>query len=61
MTPERFRKIRAARGRRQPDLTVIADNFRKSRNVAADEDGYFHDNPLPAGESELSHSTGTDA
>ncbi|MDP6436815.1 MAG: tRNA (guanosine(18)-2'-O)-methyltransferase TrmH [Gammaproteobacteria bacterium] len=35
MTPERFRKIRVILDRRQPDLTVIADNFRKSHNVAA--------------------------
>lgn len=35
MTPERFRKIRARLARRQPDLTVLAENVHKSHNIAA--------------------------
>lgn len=35
MTPERFRKIHEVLGRRQPDLTVIADEVHKGRNIAA--------------------------
>lgn len=35
MTPERFRKIRQVLQRRQPDLTVIADEVHKGRNIAA--------------------------
>lgn len=35
MTPERFRKIRAVLARRQPDLTVLAENVYKSHNIAA--------------------------
>lgn len=35
MTPERFAHLRAALARRQPDLTVLADNVHKPHNVAA--------------------------
>lgn len=35
MTPERFRKIQAVLNRRQPDLTVIAEDMQKSHNIAA--------------------------
>lgn len=35
MTPERFAKIRRALSRRQPDLTVLAENTHKSHNIAA--------------------------
>jgi tRNA (guanosine-2'-O-)-methyltransferase len=35
MTPERFRKIKSVLERRQPDLTVIAEDVHKSHNVAA--------------------------
>lgn len=35
MTPERFAKIRARLTRRQPDLTVLAENTHKSHNIAA--------------------------
>lgn len=35
MTPERFRKLCAALDRRQPDLTVLAENVHKSHNLSA--------------------------
>lgn len=35
MTPERLQRIRAVLDRRQPDLTVIADEVHKGRNIAA--------------------------
>lgn len=35
MTPERFRKIRERLERRQPDLTILAENVHKSHNIAA--------------------------
>ena len=35
MTPERLKRIRAVLDRRQPDLTVIADEVHKGRNIAA--------------------------
>lgn len=35
MTPERFEKLRQVLSRRQPDLTVVAENTRKTRNIAA--------------------------
>lgn len=35
MTPERFAKIRSRLRRRQPDLTVLAENVHKSHNIAA--------------------------
>ncbi len=35
MTPERFQKIRERLDRRQPDLTVLAENTHKSHNIAA--------------------------
>ena len=35
MTPERFQKLRAVLERRQPDLTVLADDVHKSHNIAA--------------------------
>lgn len=35
MTPERFRTLKAALARRQPDLTVVADDVHKPHNVAA--------------------------
>ena len=35
MTPERFRKLNARLARRQPDLTVLAENIHKSHNIAA--------------------------
>lgn len=35
MTPERLQRIRAVLARRQPDLTVIADEVHKGRNIAA--------------------------
>ncbi len=35
MTPERFRTMKAALARRQPDLTVLADDVHKPHNIAA--------------------------
>ena len=35
MTPERFATLSTALARRQPDLTVLADNVHKPHNVAA--------------------------
>lgn len=35
MTPERFKRIQQCLARRQPDLTVLTDNFRKAHNIAA--------------------------
>lgn len=35
MTPERFLKIKTVLGRRQPDLTVLADGVHKSHNISA--------------------------
>jgi tRNA (guanosine-2'-O-)-methyltransferase len=35
MTPQRNRKLRAALDRRQPDLTILAENVRNPHNVAA--------------------------
>ncbi|MEM7502907.1 MAG: tRNA (guanosine(18)-2'-O)-methyltransferase TrmH [Pseudomonadota bacterium] len=35
MTPERFERLRRCLERRQPDLTVLADNVHKSHNIAA--------------------------
>jgi len=35
MTPERFERIRSRLARRQPDLTVLAENTHKSHNIAA--------------------------
>ena len=35
MTPERFRKLRETLNRRQPDLTVLADEVHKAHNLAA--------------------------
>jgi tRNA (guanosine-2'-O-)-methyltransferase len=35
MTPERFRTLRAVLARRQPDLTVLAEDVHKPHNVAA--------------------------
>jgi tRNA (guanosine-2'-O-)-methyltransferase len=35
MTPERFATLKAALSRRQPDLTVLADQVHKPHNVAA--------------------------
>lgn len=35
MTPERLEKIRTVLARRQPDLTVVADEVHKGRNIAA--------------------------
>lgn len=35
MTPERFRKLEARLRRRQPDLTVLAENVHKTHNIAA--------------------------
>ena len=35
MTPERFARIRTRLTRRQPDLTVLAENTHKSHNIAA--------------------------
>lgn len=35
MTPERFRKLRDALARRQPDLTVLVDGVNKTHNVSA--------------------------
>jgi len=35
MTPERFRTLKAALSRRQPDLTVLADDVHKPHNIAA--------------------------
>jgi len=35
MTPERFNKLRAVLDRRQPDLTILADDVHKSHNIAA--------------------------
>jgi tRNA (guanosine-2'-O-)-methyltransferase len=35
MTPERFRTLKAALMRRQPDLTVLADDVHKPHNIAA--------------------------
>lgn len=35
MTPERFEKLKGVLRRRQPDLTVLADDVHKSHNIAA--------------------------
>jgi tRNA (guanosine-2'-O-)-methyltransferase len=35
MTPERYRRLRAALDLRQPDLTLLAENVRNPHNVAA--------------------------
>lgn len=35
MTPERFQTLKTALARRQPDLTVLAENVHKPHNVAA--------------------------
>ena len=35
MTPERFAKLRLTLDRRQPDLTVLAENTHKTHNIAA--------------------------
>ncbi len=35
MTPERFAKLRSRLDRRQPDLTVLAENTHKTHNIAA--------------------------
>ncbi|MDH3647721.1 MAG: tRNA (guanosine(18)-2'-O)-methyltransferase TrmH [Gammaproteobacteria bacterium] len=35
MTPERFQKLNAVLRRRQPDLTLIAENTQKTQNIAA--------------------------
>lgn len=35
MTPDRFRTLNAALARRQPDLTVLADEVHKPHNIAA--------------------------
>ncbi len=35
MTPQRFRRLRAALDRRQPDLTVLLDNVHKPHNLSA--------------------------
>jgi len=35
MRPERFRRLRAVLGRRQPDLTVLMDHVNKSHNFSA--------------------------
>jgi tRNA (guanosine-2'-O-)-methyltransferase len=35
MTPARFRKLKSVLDRRQPDLTVVAENVHKPHNVAA--------------------------
>lgn len=35
MTPERYAKLAAVLDRRQPDLTVVAENTRSTRNIAA--------------------------
>jgi tRNA (guanosine-2'-O-)-methyltransferase len=35
MTPERFARLRAVLDRRQPDLTVLAENVHKPHNIAA--------------------------
>ena len=35
MTPERFQRLKACLRRRQPDLTVLADDVHKAHNVAA--------------------------
>ena len=35
MTPERYRKLRQTLDRRQPDLTVLAEQIHKPRNIAA--------------------------
>ena len=35
MTPERFQKLKETLARRQPDLTVLADEVHKPHNLAA--------------------------
>jgi tRNA (guanosine-2'-O-)-methyltransferase len=35
MTPQRFARLRAALDRRQPDLTVLAEDIHKSHNISA--------------------------
>lgn len=35
MTPERFNKLRQTLDRRQPDLTILAEQIHKPRNIAA--------------------------
>ena len=47
MTPERFAKLKYHLARRQPDLTVLAENVHKTHNIAAilrtaDAVGIFH-------------------
>ncbi len=54
MTPERFRLLRAALCRRQPDLTVLTDHVHKPHNVAAlmrscDAVGVFEINAVGTG------------
>ncbi len=35
MTPERFQKLKSVLARRQPDLTLLAENVHKSHNISA--------------------------
>jgi tRNA (guanosine-2'-O-)-methyltransferase len=56
MTPERFRTLQAALARRQPDLTILADDVHKPHNIAAllrtcDAVGVFEINTVGAGSS----------
>ncbi|MDP2326448.1 MAG: tRNA (guanosine(18)-2'-O)-methyltransferase TrmH [Gammaproteobacteria bacterium] len=58
MTPERFQTLKAALARRQPDLTVLADNVHKPHNIAAlmrtcDAVGVFEINAIGPGTSFL--------
>jgi tRNA (guanosine-2'-O-)-methyltransferase len=68
MTPERFAKITAVLDRRQPDLTVLAENVYKTHNIAAltrtcDAVGVFRLHAVsPDGDFKRSHmaSAGTE-
>lgn len=56
MTPERFRRLRRALDRRQPDLTVLLENVHKPHNFAAilrtaDAVGLFETHAIPSEES----------
>ncbi len=55
MTPERFRRLRRALARRQPDLTVLMDGVHKPHNFSAvlrncDAVGILRANLIPAAE-----------
>lgn len=63
MRPERFHRIRAVLGRRQPDLTVLMENVHKSHNFSAilrncDAVGVFDAHVVPPNDGlNLHHGT----